>query len=608
MTRTLFSSLVLFLSTLTAVAQPHGRLAPRRVSSDYIALGYCGGNIQYSVALQNGAPTKAAIAITRGMLGAYRDAQIVGVRVGLAAQASNVSAWIVDSGDFNASPAETSPTYAYKEQGWQDLIFRTPYEFSPTQGDNATLILGYTSTGENQVGYDGETEVNDYANYMWSGSRGWGSMASSCRQNGYGNCCIEVLLGGVDVPTADMAIHSLITQHAEQGKPVTLLGTVSNKVPTPVTSYTLSYSVGGSQPTEVRMAQNINAGQTAQFALELPPFSTVGPQDITLAITSVNGETDVEPGDNVLRATVESVERGGYFPQVHVVEESTNLACGWCPRGIVVMESMEERHPDRFIGIAAHSDVTSAGDPLYVPAYYDELAWLFANEQTMTISEPTGIMNRNKALKGDPLYWDSYYDAHEWDLSEAGLWLTSASSVHDQSIDVQLQCRFRHDHDAHKYRLALVLTEDNVTGYRQSNYYNGGGSGTMGGWENRDNPCREPLHRIARGIWQHGTLQNALPASLTALVDYPVSYTMDLRQTDTQSHDYLRVVALVIDDATGQIIQASQLPVGTTAEGIVMTTDSGQRTASQCYDLQGRSYVRQPGRGITLRQGSKVIQ
>lgn len=61
MTRTLLSSLVLLLSVLTTVAQPHGRLAlPRRVSSDYIALGYCGGNIQYSVALQNGAPTKSA--------------------------------------------------------------------------------------------------------------------------------------------------------------------------------------------------------------------------------------------------------------------------------------------------------------------------------------------------------------------------------------------------------------------------------------------------------------------------------------------------------------------------------------------------------------------
>lgn len=611
--RSFLSSLVLLTLTTSAVAQEHGHLtAPRRVSSDYIALGYCGGNIQYSVALTNGAPTKAAIAITRGMLGAYRNAQIVGVRVGLAASANNVSGWIIDSGDFNSSVAETSPTYAYKDQGWQDLIFRTPYEFSATQGDNTTLIVGYTSTGDNQVGFDGETEVNNYGNFMWNGSRGWGSMATTCRNNGYGNCCIQVLLGGVDIPTADMAINSLITRHAEQGQAVTLQGIVTNKVPTPVTSYTMAYSINGSQPKEVRIVQNVNSGEATRFSLELPPFTSTGAQDITLSITSVNGEEDVEPKDNTLHTTIESVERGGYFPQVHVIEESTNLGCGWCPRGIVVMESMEQRHPDRFIGIAAHSDVTTASDPLYVPAYYNELAWLYADESTMAVSEPNGIMNRDRSLCGDPLFWDGYFDAHEWDLSEAGLWIEKASAVHDKSIDVNLQCRFRHDHNSHPYRLAFVLTEDNVSGYRQSNYYAGGTSGVMGGWEARENPCRVALHRIARGIWQHGTLDSALPTSLQALTDYPVSYTMDLSDTSIQSNDNLRIVAFLLDNTTGHIIQAAQIPVGTSNEGILQpTTDNGQQATNSLHDLQGRrvASLRHIGEGtVLLQNGQKILQ
>lgn len=592
-------SLALLLSSLSAMATeaPRSLRAPRRVSSEYIALGYCGGDIQYSMSLTNGAPTKAAIAITRGMLGAYRDADIVGVRIGLAAMATNVSGWIIDSGNFNASPAETSPTYAYREQGWQDLLFRTPYKFDETQGDGTTLIIGYTSTGENQVGFDGETAVNDYANYMWSGSKGWGSVANSCRNNGYGNCCIEVLLGGVDIPTADMAITSVITPHAEQGVPVTLRGMVINKVPTPVTSYSLAYSINGQKPTEVRMPQNINAGEAAEFALELPPFASAGMQNITLTITSVNGETDVEPGDNTLRSELEIVEQGCYFPQVHVLEESTNLACGWCPRGTVVMESMETRHPDRFIGIAAHSDVTSPGDPLYVPSYYNELAWLYADEATMAVSEPNGIMNRNTSLKGDPLYWDSFFDLHEWDLSEAGLWLNSVSDVQDKKIEVAFTSRFRHDHDSHRYRVALILTEDNVTGYRQSNYYSGGSAGVMGGWEKLSDPVSTPLNRIARGIWQRDALSEALPTTLSSGTDYSYTYSLSLKDTSYRSADNLSVVAVLIDDATGHIIQADRMSVGSQSEGIEAPTTL--RSNSVRYDLSGRT-VRSTSHSLSI--------
>lgn len=581
-------------------------------ADDYVNMSYCTDVIKSSVAIENGAPTKAAIAITRGMLGNYRNAQIVGVRVGLASSATNVSGWLVEGGDYTKSPAVTSPTYSYRSSGWLNLIFREPYEFPEAQGDRATVIVGYTSTGENQIGFDGEPDVYDNGNFMWSGSRGWGSVAKICRENGYGNACIQVLLGGIDLPTADMAVASITTRHAEQGKPFTLRGTVHNRVPTPVTAYTIAYSINGGEPVEQRMVQNVNSGEPADFELELPPFTTVGPQQVAVTITSVNGEADVEPADNTLVAEIQSIEAGCYFPQVHVVEESTNVECGFCPRGIVVMESMAERHPDTFIGIAVHSDVTSQADPYYVPSYYyDSGLYRYFVGDNMSISEPNGVMDRNELLAGDPFKWDIYYDANADALSDVGLSVVRVGQVTDGRIDVECNARFSHNINSHKYHVAYVVTEDGLPA-QQSNYFASGAYGTMGGWENLSDRTFVMLNHVARGIWNFDGAVKAFPAQVEKLVDYPFTYSIDLSSTDYMKADKLTVVALVIDGATEQIVQAAKLPVGTTLEGIsapIADADASSqhgRFDAYSYDLAGRrGAAGSAPHGISIVGGAK---
>lgn len=622
------NALALALFALTASAQnaaepqitfEEGGIAvlrlPQRISSEYINMSYCSDDIQCSLALENGVPTKTAIAITRGMLGTYSNAQIVGVRVGLANNASNVSGWIVEGNDPSKSIAESSPTYSYKDRGWTDLIFRSPYEFSKSQGSNAAIILGYTSTGENQIGFDGESEVYDNGNFMWTSSRGWGSVAKVCRANGYGNACVQVLLGGIEMPTADMAISDVTTRHAEQGQPFTLTGTVSNKVPTPVTSYVMTYSINGSAPTEVRQVQNVNNGEQSEFTIEMPGFEGIGPQQVTLSITSVNGETDAEPADNTFVANIESIEAGCYFPQVHVVEESTNIMCGFCPRGIVVMESLEARHPGRFIGLAVHSDVTSQNDPLFVPAYYNKLAFDIADPETMTISEPKGIINRRADMSGDPLFWDIWYDRIAQDLSVARLTLVSTSEPTDGGIDVHLQTRFAQSYDNHKYRVAFVLVEDNVKGLMQSNYYAGGNYGSMNGWEEKGNYVSIPLNNVARGIWNYDGLEGSLPAVIEKKHDYVFDYRIDLSGASYNIVENLSVVALLIDGATGHIVQADRLAVGTEVEG-VHTVLAPVSAPVGVYNLNGQRIstaqqlksVSPALHGVSIENGRKVIR
>ena len=47
-----------------------------------------------------------------------------------------------------------------------------------------------------------------------------------------------------------------------------------------------------------------------------------------------------------------------------VVEEVTGMWCGYCPEGIVAMETLHERYPDEFIGVAVHYS-----DPLEISGY-----------------------------------------------------------------------------------------------------------------------------------------------------------------------------------------------------------------------------------------------
>lgn len=588
----IFTLLTAVFMMLTAVAQ-----------DDYINMSYCGDNIQYSVALNNGVPTKAAIAITRGMLGIYRDAEIVGVRVGLAAAATSVSGWLVEGSDPGKSVSATSPIYANRDQGWTNLIFRTPYTFAPTQGDDATIILGYTSTGTNQVGFDGEGPVYDSGNYMWTSQRGWGSVAKTCRENGYGNVCIQVLLGGSSLPTADMAVASILTRHVEQGKSYTLSGTVHNVVPTPVTWYSLSVSIDGQEVMTRRMVQPVNHGTDAEFALELPAIAEAGMHQVSVSILDVNGEADANLADNTLTAEIECVEAGGYFPQVHVIEETTNIDCGFCPRGIVVMNSMLERHPGRFIGIAAHSDVTSQNDPYYVPAYYETLYRYFV-DSSMSISEPQGVMNRDERLAGDPLRWDGYYDAHADDLSEAGLRLLSVGAVDDNLIPVEIETTFRHDHPSHSYYHAFVLLEDGLVA-TQTNYYSSGAYGTMGGWESLPAYAPTRLNHVARAYWSYAD-GATLPAQLAPRTPTVSEVALQISASDYTKADNLSLVALLIDGQTGRIIQADKLALGARASGITPPI-AGEEGGAGRYDLNGRPAPRTHS-GIAIEGSRKVIR
>lgn len=120
------------------------------------------------------------------------------------------------------------------------------------------------------------------------------------------------------------------------------------------------------------------------------------------------------------------------------------------------------------------------------------------------------------------------------------------------------------------YRLALVITEDHVTGttadYNQANHWAGGNYGPMGGYENKPNPVPAADMRydfVARGIYP---APDGAPASLPAQLVHNQNYPATLTTTLDGSWDKSRIKAILLllrmSDST--ILNSTQvyLPLG----------------------------------------------
>ncbi|MGB0915785.1 MAG: Omp28-related outer membrane protein, partial [Crocinitomicaceae bacterium] len=113
------------------------------------------------------------------------------------------------------------------------------------------------------------------------------------------------------------------------------------------------------------------------------------------------------------------------------------------------------------------------------------------------------------------------------------------------------------------YRLACAITEDGVTGtdagYAQTNYYAGGGSGVMGGYEILPSPVPAAdmvYDHVARGIQPSFEGEaNSFPATVNAGEQHSVTFTFTLPAD--WNEDNIHVIGMLIDGA-GRIDNAGK--------------------------------------------------
>ena len=307
------------------------------------------------------------------------------------------------------------------------------------------------------------------------------------------------------------------------------------------------------------------------------------------------------PVDGMTAATeVRSFDAELGYARNLLVEEGTGQGCGWCVRGIVGMNRMLNTHPDgSFIPVAVFYDygtqITSNG--------YDAL-W-----ESYLTHLPSCLVNR---------------DLRNYGISDPGdleyAWQTETSIPAVVNIrDIQMTvdgnkgiasaaAEFAFDEQDTDYRMAFIITEDNVGPHWQSNSY-WDWELDMDGWDSLPEIVPEAYYNhVARDITDFWGEQ-FMPADVFANSVYTHSATLDLSLVGNL--DNCHVIAVVVNGKNNHIENAVSVPFAD-ACGVESIGDDNVGEPVEYYGLSGVRVASPSAHGVFIsRQGStatKVIR
>jgi hypothetical protein len=359
--------------------------------------------------------------------------------------------------------------------------------------------------------------------------------------------------------------------------------------------------------TGLNIAPGASANVTHPTAVS---YATVVEKNINVTITAVNGAVDAT---NVTAAKkINTVSQ--IVEKTVVIEEGTGTWCVWCPRGAVAMEYMYDTYPTRFIGVAVHN-----GDPMTVTEY----------DNGANLSGFPGC-NVDRALKDESVsktLFEGYYNARKDITIPAAI--AATATWNGANVSVAVTSTFKTVFANANYRLGVIMIEDKVTGtgatYNQANAYAGGTNGVMGGYESLPNPvpaAQMVYDHVGRALLGGYDGQAAsVPAVITN--NQAVNYTFNYTVPATSKRYLMSAIAVLIDNTTGEIINATK--VALTAAGVEEVATIGMEVypnpasgsvtvkfdatnadyAVAITDLSGRQVA---ARTITNANGSQTVE
>jgi len=256
-----------------------------------------------------------------------------------------------------------------------------------------------------------------------------------------------------------------------------VLGQLTNNGSDTLKSVILTWSDG---TTEVQQEYNdllIPPFSPAGFVMTEPVILAKGKYPVTVYASNPNGLDDQDSSSDTLKTTFEGFQLNDN--KGVLVEEATGTWCGWCPRGAVFLDFMEEEYGGQFVGVAVHNS-----DPMEIVAYDAGLTSFsgFAGFPSVLV---------NKTALDDPgtMEYPFLQSASIAPLATIEASATYAPGTRDLKIKTTATAGATAVPGA---KFFITLIEDGVTGtettYNQANYYAGGGVGPMAGWENLPNP------------------------------------------------------------------------------------------------------------------------
>ncbi len=316
---------------------------------------------------------------------------------------------------------------------------------------------------------------------------------------------------------------------------------VRNLGSTAINSFDLDLSYNGNTLTQ--NITGVNIASLAFYTVNYTQNFTLvpGANNVVATISNVNGNATDDAADDDVKTLVVNPIVPATGKKV-VAEEATGTWCPWCVRGAVFMDMLSERYGDLYVGVAVHN-----ADPMTVDAYDAGIGPLIGGY-------PSGVVDRGPEF--DPSQFEIPFleriqiapnafieNGANWDATTRTL-NVSATTTFQQTV-------------SGNYKIALVLTEDDVTGttsgFNQANAYAGGGNGDMGGFENLPSPvpaAQMTYNHVARAI---SPAFNGLPNAFMGMMNAGNSTT----------HNFTFVLPLDWDETTMHIVAMVIAPDGT---------------------------------------------
>lgn len=342
----------------------------------------------------------------------------------------------------------------------------------------------------------------------------------------------------------------------------------------------------------------------AEAYIMLPAVAETGVYPLTIEVTEVNGKANgaAEP------AAMTDARIYNTLPVKRpLVEEYTGMTCGWCPRGLVALETMGERHGDDFIALSYHCQ-----DALQ---YYSNLP--IGNELLLPACQIDRKADTD-AYYGDgreAMGIEDVWKRHSLEFAPADIALRTSRV--DENAHIEATVTFVEEITNADFHVEFFITGDGVKGegWRQKNYYSGEESyrGQVGIEEYVDLPgnISDPVYDDVVLWWTEMNVPEQLCISGYISEDSHTDITGDVLLPDGASYaETLNVVALLVDNSDKSVVNAVKVPLGGETNAID-EVEAAEVLSTEYYDLAGRRLTSPAGiciRRSVLSDGTVITE
>ncbi len=286
-------------------------------------------------------------------------------------------------------------------------------------------------------------------------------------------------------------VSGLVPNKDLTGRGIKVEAIIANEGANEINNLEVSYTIAGKTTTKV-----VNNLKLASFKSTTITFDQTHPvkkglNEFNFGVKLLDGADD-NASNNAAKAILIGVTPAA--DKFVIAEEATGTWCGWCPRGAVMLERMQKRFPDHFIGIAVHN-----GDPMVVTEY---------DNGVKSLPDFTGFpgasVGRGSVI--DPSDIETDFWGRIVEIPRAKVKVGASYDATTRVLKLSPEITYNEDVDA-PFKLAVAIVEDSVrstaAGYSQANYYANNAAGPMGGYELLPNPVpanKMVYNHVARAI------------------------------------------------------------------------------------------------------------